>query len=238
MKFKKRVINSQKELKLISELPLKIIVKAKYGPSQETQIPLELGEELSFLSALIIGDGHLKKSKFQISFECTNRDLVIFLRTICKRLFNREFNINDVKLRPLKKQSFHMCIDSKAIYNLLNLVFEIPIGKKSDIVKIPLIILNSKDESIKAAFILGIMATEGGNRRRGLGLSSASKELRDNTMTTLESMGIKVLTDEWTNSKYNKKYYGLVYKKDLFRGIIEKCNNRDIRNIISKCNNL
>ena len=69
-----------------------------------------------------------------------------------------------------------MCIDSKAIYNLLTKIYEIPIGKKSNIVKIPTLISNS-NKSIKSAFLIGVMVTDGEKRRRNAGISTASKDL-------------------------------------------------------------
>ncbi|MBU2616131.1 MAG: hypothetical protein KKC19_03435, partial [Nanoarchaeota archaeon] len=63
MNYIEEIINSQKDLKLISKNKTELIVKAKYGPSKETSIPLVLNEELSFFIATIIGDGHLRKGK-------------------------------------------------------------------------------------------------------------------------------------------------------------------------------
>ena len=128
--MKKEVIYCQKDLKIISQNKDEIITKAKYGPSKLTRIPLFIDENLAFFVGCIIGDGHLKKDKMQISIELTNRNLIDKIAGICYLLFNRKFNVKAVKLRLGKKQSYNMCIDSKAIYNLLKEVFEIPSGKK------------------------------------------------------------------------------------------------------------
>lgn len=211
--YKKEIINSQSELKIITKSSKEIITKAKYGPSKKTKIPLYINEDLAFLIGAIIGDGHLKKSKFQITIELTNKRLIDYISKICENLFNRKFNVRFVKLREGKMQSYHMCIDSKSIYNLLNKVFEIPFGKKSHIVKVPQHIIKS-NKQIKLAFLRGIMATEGGKRRRGFGLSTASKQLWKDLDIIFKDLGIPILKDKWIYKKYQKEYYGISSKKE------------------------
>lgn len=222
--MKNKIKESQKDLELISENKNEIYVKAKFGPSKETKIPLYLNEELSFFLATIIGDGHLKKEKFQISVELTNKKLLEYIQNICRNLFDREFNISKVKLRENKKQTHNLIIDSKAIYNLLKDVFEIPSGKKSHIVKIPKYIKQS-DEKIKLAFLRGIMATEGGKRKRGYGLSTASENLWEDLIKTFNELQIPVLKDKWTHKKYRKVYYGLSFKKEHMPKLMWMCRS-------------
>ena len=224
MNYKKDVIDSQKELKIITKNNIELITQAKYGPSKLTKIPLYLNEELAFLSGAIIGDGHLKKSKFQVTIECTNKKLIEFLQYICKVNFERKFNIRNVKLRKGKKASFAMGIDSKSIHNFLKEIFEIPIGKKSHIVKIPLHIFNST-KSIKSAFLMGIMMTEGGKRRRKIGLSTASMQLWKDLSLLFEELGIKILKDKWIHKKYQKEYYGITFKPKYLSSLMRECRS-------------
>ena len=216
MKIKKRIIESQKNLKTINENIDGIIVKAKFGPSKETKIPFELCEKLSFLAGAIIGDGHLKKSKFQITIELSNKNLLNYIKEICKDLFNRDFNIYPIKKRKGRKQTYAIRMDSKAIHSLFNKTFEIPSGSKSNLVYVPEIINNS-NKQIKSAFLSGIMLTEGGNRRRGFGLSTSSKILWENLINMFNDLDIKVLTDKWIYKKYNKEYYGFYFKKEKIK---------------------
>ncbi|MCH7850801.1 MAG: hypothetical protein IH845_04120 [Nanoarchaeota archaeon] len=224
MKIKKLVLESQKDLNILRITKDYIVVKAKYGPSKETRIPLTLSKDLSIFVSMIIGDGHLKKSKKQITIELSDKKLIEYFKKICFKIFNREFNINPVKPRPNKKQSWHIPIDSKAIYNLLNQVFEVPIGKKSHTVKVPKIIKSSKKE-FKRAFLQGIMLTEGGKRRRGYGLSTASKTLWEDLQILFENIGIPIKNDKWLYKKYKKEYYGLVFKKDFYPILMRGCRS-------------
>ncbi len=224
MNFKKEILLSQKELNLLKKTKDYLIVKAKFGPSKETRIPLKLNEELSFFVAAIIGDGHLKKSKLQISIELTNKELIKHIQRACLKIFKRNFNIHQTKPREGKKSSSYIAMDSKAIYSLLNKVFEIPIGRKSHIVSVPQIILKS-NKSIKSAFLIGIMLTEGGKRRRGFGLSTASKKLWGDLIYLFNDVGIKVLIDKWVYKKYKKEYYGLSFKKENLFLLMRRCRS-------------
>lgn len=228
-----KIKNSQTDLKLISENEEYLLVKAKFGPSKITKIPLALNEELAFLVGAIIGDGHLKKSKFQITLECTDEYLLKFIQKICRDLFERKFNINKVKKRKGKKSSKTIIIDSKAIHNLLNKVFEIPIGRKSSIVKIPEIIKHS-NASIISSFIIGILLTEGGKRRGGVGISTASKELWEGLIEIFQSIDIKILKDEWIYKKYNKKYYGITFKPQNLEIIMRECRSGQTGQILRR----
>ena len=105
MDYKTSAIKSQKNLKTITRTKDYLITKANYGPSKETKIPLKLTEGLAFLVAVIIGDGHLKKSKKQISIELTDFNLLKQIQQNCIQTFNRKFNINLIKQRPNRKQS-------------------------------------------------------------------------------------------------------------------------------------
>ena len=224
MNYAKSAINSQKDLKLITKTKNYIITKAKYGPSKETKIPLKLTKELSFLVATIIGDGHLRKSKRQILIELTDISLLKRIQEYCIQTFNRKFNINPVKLRLGKKPSWQIPMDSKAIYNLLNQTFEIPIGKKSHIVKVPEFIKKS-NKKIKKSFLQGIMLTEGGKRRRGYGLSTASKTLQEELFNLFADIGITTTKDKWLYKKYKKEYYGLIFKKEYYSFLMRECRS-------------
>ncbi len=224
MEFKKLVINSQRDLNILSSKKNYIITKAKYGPSKETKIPLNIDKDLAFFTAAIIGDGHLKKSKKQISIELSNKKLLEYLRKICITSFNRTFNICSIKQREGKKPSWHMSIDSKSIHNFLNQALEIPIGKKSHKVIIPKIIKKA-DKETKKAFLQGIMATEGGKRRRGYGLSTASKKLWEELILLFEELNIPTQKDKWIYKKYKKEYYGLTFKKDCYNYLMRRCRS-------------
>lgn len=222
MGYKQDVLNSQKELMLISKNKREIIVKAKYGPSKPTKIPLSLNKELSFFVATIIGDGHLKKNKLQISIEVQNKKLIEELIEICKSNFNRKFEIHN--RNKLGKEYYSFFIDSKAIYNLLNKTFSIPFGKKSHIVTVPEYVKYSS-KKIKLAFLQGIMVTEGGKRKRGFGLSTASEQLWKDLIILFKEVGINTNKDKWIYKKYKKEYYGISFRKEYMKLLMRSCRS-------------
>lgn len=234
MGYKEAVIKSLKSLNLINRNKKVIVVKAKFGPSRETKIPLTINEEMSCLTAAIIGDGHLKKEKLQISLDGFDKDLINEFRDISNKLFNRNFNVTHWTER--NKERYCLRIDSKAIYNLFREVFKISSGKKSNIVKAPRYIKES-NKSIKSAFLIGIMVTEGGRRKRGFGLSTSSKELWKDLSYLFIDVGFTIKTDRWIHKKYKREYYGISFKKNNLKMLLDKCKNKKIRDILLKCKN-
>ncbi len=160
--------------------------------------------------------------------------MIILLKDFSKELFNREFNIKE-RIKN-KKSCYYMLMDSKSIFNLLSISFKIPSGKKSHIVKVPDLIINST-KKIKSAFLLGIIFTEGGNRKRGLGLSTASENLWQGLIDLFLEIGFKLKKDKWIYKKYKKEYYGLSFKKEEFNrliaGVPEWSNGRDLGGVLS-----
>ncbi len=212
MAYAKNVLDSQRDLQFLDKTPKYIIVKAKFGPSRPTKIPLNLTNEVAFLAGVIIGDGHLRKSKFQIVVELTKYSLLQKIKRICLTSFERNFNISRERIRPNKKNTRQIIIDGKAIHNLMNIVFQIPRGKKSYSVKVPSCIKTST-KSIKRAFLQGILVTEGGKRRRGYGLSTASKKLRRGIGFLLTELNIQFKQDSGIHKKYGREYYGIVFNQ-------------------------
>jgi len=117
-----------------------------------------------------------------------------------------------------------MCIDSKAIYNLLTKIYEIPIGKKSNIVKIPTLISNS-NKSIKSAFLIGVMVTDGEKRRRNAGISTASKDLWEGLIKIFEELNISTWKDKWIYKKYDKEYHGITFKPNELKILMRECRS-------------
>ena len=87
---------------------------------------------------------------------------------------------------------------------------DVPRGKKSHKIIVPDTVKQSSPE-LKRAFLEGVFVTDGGKRRGGLGLSTASLLFRDQMAHLLEEFDIQPKKDQWINKLYNKKYYGLYF---------------------------
>ncbi len=201
--------------KLLKENKTHVYIKARHGPAKETRIPKKLTLEVCFLVGVILGDGHLKKDKARIVLELTNRPK---LEKIA-RIFESTFAINKIRIttridkRKNRKIRFGFNINNTPIYQLFAKIFGIPLGKKSNIIKVPSIIKNSTLE-MKKSFLLGVLITDGGKRHTGYGLSSASEEFRDNVAELLMKFNINCYKDQWVNKTYKKPYYGFYFNKE------------------------
>ncbi len=228
------VIDSLKELKFLQTTDKDLIVKARYGPSIPTKIPIILEENLSCFVAAIIGDGHLTKNKALTRLDGFNKGLISDFEKIAKILFDRSFGVYTWKEK--NKERYCLRMDSLAIFNLLNKVFEIPKGNKSNIVRVPKQILQS-NASIKSAFLIGLLLTEGGKRRRGFGLSTSSKGLWEDLIKIFEDINLKISKDKWIYKKYQKEYYGLSFVKDRINIITQNCKENRLNEMLIRSKN-
>ena len=129
MDYKRDVLKLSNRMRLLHMDKKSIIVQAKYGPSNPTSLPLEINSDLSCFTAAVIGDGHLRKNIFITTIESSDINLLNAFSSMINELFQVNTNIKEVKKREGKKQTYHLSIYSKAIQELLSLIFEIPRGK-------------------------------------------------------------------------------------------------------------
>ena len=233
MDYKREVMNLSNRMRLISLDKNSIYVQAKYGPSKIVSLPTTINEELSCFVALIIGDGHLNKNKFNTSIECSNKELLDTLSEIIFDLFKINVKISKVKKEEGKKQTWQLTIYSKAVQELLSRVFQVPRGKKSSIVRIPTNII-SNNNPIKSAFIVGLLAAEGS--RKGayrVRICSASNSLLLDSQKILENLGISSSIESWINKTYKREYYSLSFKRAHLDSLMRGCRSGQTGQILS-----
>lgn len=203
-----------------------LYAKAKFGPSKQVKIPIKLNQDLACFVGIIIGDGNLKKTKQRLTIELVDKRLIKKIQNLTYLLFEKKVIIHKrIDKRPKRKIRYYLNINSAAIYDLMNQTFNIPKGKKSDKVTTPLLILKA-NESIKRAFLIGIMVTDGGKRRwRHIGLSSASEKLRNSISDILNDLKINHKLDKWIHKKYKKTYFGLYFTRDNIKHIMRGCRS-------------
>jgi len=172
------------------------------------KMPHEMNTDLAYLLGAILGDGHIRKDGHVISFKVAEKWLTEKFIQKINAVFEHKINLH----RRIKRDKFHFAANSanKPAVRLFNKFLEVPRGKKSHIIFVPDLIKNASEE-IRLAFLEGVFDTEGCIRRKGLRITSASKQFRDDLCELLVSLGEKGWKDEWINKKYNKKYYGLQY---------------------------
>lgn len=233
MDYKRAVMDLSNRMRLISLDQNSIYVQAKYGPSKIIRLPISIDEDLSCFSALIIGDGHLHKHKFRTTIECSNRELLDILAKIIFDLFKINVRISEVKKIEGKKQTWQLTIYSKAVQELLSIVFQVPRGKKSDIVQIPRNILSSNNQ-IKSAFVIGLLAAEGSRKGKyQVRICSASRNLLLDSQNMLKDLGIEGNIVSWINKTYKKEYYSLSFKRVHLDSLMRGCRSGQTGQILS-----
>lgn len=172
------------------------------GSKKEVTIPLSLSKNLAYFVGVITGDGYLASIRHRFGLHKANRQ---YLSTIYVPLAKNLFSLG-VKIRN-GKRSYHLFTRNKAIWLMLNKVFNIPKGRKSRIVRMPRIIKQASNE-IKKSYLAGLFDTDGGRRRGGYGFTTASEWMFKDTLELLRKLGFNPQSDCWVNKKYNRMYYG------------------------------
>ena len=135
---------------------------SKVDREKNIKIPAVLTTELAEDIGIHIGDGSLywsnqrkTSTEFDCSFHAEEKSYREYVLNLKKRLYNiprfRTYQYgNELRLR--------FC--SLAVATFYHEVLKFPIGKKSDIVGIPKLILNAKDHDILASCLRGIVDTD------------------------------------------------------------------------------
>jgi len=133
---------------------------------------LKKSEDLALFLGMFAGDGCLTIGHngfgyrtYPVCFVNTNIDYINLFTNLFYKLFKIKGSISVCK-RQNKKDlwCFQKC--SFQIYNLINREFEIPVGKKARIVRIPSFIMKGSQE-LQRHFFYGLLITDGSLRKRG-----------------------------------------------------------------------
>lgn len=122
---------------------------------------VEISPELAEICGIHAGDGYMRsrernKGEVDISGNVEEKE---YYDMHVIQLFNKVFDL-DIKGKHFSRGSYgFVCYKKELRETLANLGF--PTGKKSFIVKIPALILESKDSNIYGAFLRGLFDTDG-----------------------------------------------------------------------------
>lgn len=213
-------LEKDKNILILSRNENKIFCRPVFGSKRLISVPTTVSPELAFLSGIIIGDGHLRKSKFGILIEMTSKHILSIVRKKFKKIFSLKAKIKLINKRKNKKQSWKIEFKSKVIWLLFNKLFDIPCGKKSGKVGVPKIIYKLENSCIRE-FVSGLFLADGGTRGERVIFSSASETLINGLLTLLIQIKIKSIKSKWKNSKLNRFFFDLLIKeKDKFMNIL------------------
>ena len=193
-----------------------------------TKVPEFLDEDLAKLLGLIISDGNLSLEGYRVNLSGETSE-------IGQKIFNKKFGKNFALTCDKVSKVNRLDIYSKSFSYFLNAYFDINLGKKSHIIKVPEQIYNSP-ESVKAAFLAGLFEGDGGVDT-SIMFHTVSKELALGISRLLTSLGIPSKIKNWnvytikvsggSDShdmfvKYLSPYLELERKKDSLLGLLNK----------------
>lgn len=188
--------------------------------SQKTYLPNKFSLDLLYLTGLIMGDGSLPitfngdgKRQYSIYIEKANQK---FIYCVIKKLFSDIFKITPKihKSYERKEIRYRCYIRSRVIYSFLNVLLDIPVGKKSHCITFPKFL---KDIDIDYTFALfsGLVDTDWGRQRwNRFGTHMSSEFLAEDYRNFLALFGIKLFVKKYIQQGRFVSYQCYLYKGD------------------------
>lgn len=184
---------------------------------KKTKVVKKLTEDLAKVLGAHVADGNLRirKTKFKNNKEAKHYELVLreeFETNIIAflRWFNNvfDFNLNYKK----DKNHFYIYVSNKLILYYFNKLFEIPLGRKTETIKIPDVIKNS-DKNIKKSFLQGLFMFDGSVEYTTgyVSLVSRSKQLIQDVNKILNEINLK--PDYISKKEDNFKRHRIIIRK-------------------------
>ncbi len=182
---------------------------------QIVKIPLQITPQMSFLAGIIVGDGHLNKSRKRgpkIEIEMANEKIMIYL----KKLFFQVFNIKVIMREIIDKQKrrknrWKIQVCNKPICMLFNKVFQIPFGKKAKKVVIPNCV--KKDINLLRMFCSGLFLADSGRKGKRIAFTTTSRKLFNDVKNCLRVFGISFFSRKWKHPKGTIVFDIIISKK-------------------------
>lgn len=159
------------------------------GTSEIVWVPTNLCDDLLYFVGVIAGDGCLSSDTYRIRLEKTNEG---YMRGVFKPLMERLFKIHvNLGKRERKGKKPTMVLEKKCkpLYRLLDIIFEVPKGKKAQKIRMPAIV-QKLDPIDRVPYLTGLFDTDWGRYGGSFGTSTASKYLFKDMEKTLNELGI------------------------------------------------
>ncbi len=154
-------------------------LKGEKSASRIAKIPYEYTEDLAYLDAVVVGDGHITHDKKQLILEFTDSDYNKKVKNILKKVHNYHTNSHRIDLPGC------LAIFYSEMLGIVN-------GKKSKIVEFPQNAL--KDKNVLIGAIRGIIDTEGSifidEKNHVVGVTTSSFRLLLGFISALLHFGI------------------------------------------------
>lgn len=130
---------------------------------QKPIIPNKLTPELSYFLGLLVTDGHIAKDKligYKILLFTSYPEEKILILKLIRYLFDYNASIRIKKYGFNKNPNYEIYISSRKLAGYISKKFQIPIGAKSSIIRVPQILFNTTHQNI-SSFIRGVIDGDG-----------------------------------------------------------------------------
>lgn len=125
---------------------------------KKIRLPSEMSKELAEEIGIHIGDGCLSFNRNYFSVKCNKKEEK-YVADYMFKLYKKLYNL-DLKLMKLQSVSGFE-IYSKAIFEFKHNVIGLPYGEKVEKIKIPKLLIETKNKEIYLSFIKGLFDTDG-----------------------------------------------------------------------------
>jgi len=178
---------------------------------------ITLNADTAYLAGVIVGDGHLSASyksnnsgfkDYRINIDISDKEYLRRIFDIIKTIIPTKTSLATPIQRGNRIPRLYMNLRNKELFLFFTETLGIPAGKKSNIIKVPEIILNH-DIKLQKQFLAGYFDTDGGFRGGTLGFTTASHNMQTDVSKLLNKLKISHSLEKWFNKKYSKTYYGI-----------------------------
>ena len=209
---------------------------------KKNPVTITLNNDTAYLAGVIAGDGHISASykscdkrfkDYKINIDISDKEYLRRIFEIIKTIIPTKTSLTIPRQRGNRIQRLSMALRNKELFLFFTETLGIPSGKKSQIVKVPELILNS-DIELQKQFLAGYFDTDGGFRGGTLGFTTASHNMQKDVSKLLDELKIRYSLEKWFNKKYSKTYYGIRLKKseiDNFLNILPLRNFEKLERI-------
>lgn len=176
---------------------------------------MKLNHKLAEIAGMFAADGSMQKQHI-----CMWGNIIedkeyydIYLAPLFSQFFDKKLNIHEKRSNSV--YGFYLC--KKEAINILNKILEFPIGKKTYVVKVPSMIMESKDPKIYASFIRGFTDCDGCLNffRRGEGYKNFKRKFNTYPRIIITSVSKNIIDQISTMLKFLRIKHTIEIKKKL-----------------------
>lgn len=192
---------------------------------------IPLNKLTAYLTGVVIGDGYIvdcfkggktpNSRSYKVEIDSTNFEHLCVIAELTNSVVLTNAKMRALKVGINQQPTWSFSVSNKSWWHFFTSSLQVPCGKKSRKVTVPLQIVNASDE-IKKEFVAGVFDTDGGLKGNCIGITTASKMMCDQLALLLENLGFQCRISSWVIEKYNWRYYALnFYRRDIDRFLKE-----------------